>query len=158
MIDGEQYIDTAIATLKDDLPARLAAIDAEHTDFELDVPADNAYSLGSSEVLRFPWIEVALVNSDIDGFDLGQGSGDQRSTIIIACRYQHGNGEHLDRALRRYARAVMEVLMAPDAFGPHETVSAIRVAYGTNPEFDEKMMLNGVAVCGFTVDGIAYLP
>ena len=157
MFDAEQTTDSAIATLKAALPAKVAAINAAKNDFVLPVPDDASYSLGSSEVLRYPWVEVAVTNSDVSGLSLGQGAGDQTSQVIVAVRYQSPFGEQLDRALRRYASAVAEALMAPDAFGGHDTVAAIRFAYGTNPEVDDKMMLNGVAVVGFSVEGVATL-
>lgn len=155
MLDAETTIDSAIAALKAGLPARCAALDAERGDFTLKVPDDDAYSLGSSEVIRYPWIEVAVIGTDVLSFDIGQGAGDQISQIIVACRYQSAIGEQLDRALRRYSRAICEVLTQPNAFGDHDVVSEIRIAYGTNPELDIRQMFTGVVAVGFALEGVA---
>lgn len=156
MIDAEATIDTTIETLKDTLPDAIEMLNDLHDDFRIPVPDPGYYSLGTREVLQYPWVEVTVVGTDVTNLDIEQMEGDQASTVIVAVRYQHPDGDILDRSLRRYARAVVNVLMAPDAFGDHDTISAFRIAYGTNPELDETQMLNGVTVCAFTVEGAAY--
>lgn len=156
MLDPEFTMDAAAASLKGSLPAVLQYVNETRTDFATPIPDDESYTTGTDPVLRYPWIEISVVASDVTDLDVEQQEGDQRSTVIVACRYQHANGNVLDRALRRYAAAMTQVLMRPNAFGGHDTVEAIRIAYGTNPEFDEQQMLNGVTVCAFTVLGVAF--
>lgn len=153
MIHAEEFLDATIATLKANLPAALAAINAAHTDFQVAVPDDDSYSTGTLDILRYPWIEVAVPDFSISNFSMEQWDADFYPVVIVRGLYQEPlSADRLDRALKRYGQALLNVLLTPNAFGAHEVVQSVRGGYRVNPETQERTEFTGGVVAAFTIE------
>jgi len=170
MLDPELFLDAALASLRQNLPAKIAAINAERGaavgGFDLKVPDDDlalplsdphvSYSTGTKEILRYPFVEVANPDFTIDNFSLAQYDAAWNPDIVVRVWYEAAlDADQLDRALKRYVRAVFEILATPDAMGKSESIARIRGGWRTNPETNERQELFGAAVLVFTMDSVA---
>lgn len=160
------YTDAAIAALRSRLPARIAAVNAATSDFDIEPPVDDggaigtvtcAYSRGVSTVLNYPWIEVAETDGVLSGFSLAQRVADYDPSIVCRVLYRHADASRLDLALKRATWAMLQALMEPDAFGQGETIASARVAWRTNPDLDEQETFVGGGLLVVTLEGRVYL-
>jgi hypothetical protein len=171
-------IDTTIASLRANLPARIAAFNAEGSGATLDVPADDGdpvepvrpglgYVFGGAPRYAagdFPKIEVAVPDATAENLSIGQVDADLDSTLVVACWAGRTSGEDFSLLYRKvlgYARCVTEVLLEPDAIYPSETVKRIRFAFAANPDQRARDEMETFTFGGFvflTTEGIAARP
>jgi hypothetical protein len=170
-------IRTSLASLRANLPARIAIFNAEGN-AQLTVPADDAgalspprpelgyvfggmpqYSAGA-----FPVVEVAVPDAVVENLSLAHVEGDLSSSIVVACWAGRTQAESFPTVYEQvlgYARCVTEVLLQPDAIYPRETVDRIRFAFAANPDQrdrDEMSTFSFGAFVFFTTDGVAQRP
>jgi len=150
---GEDITDAAIASLKAQLPAVLAVINAAHDDFEIEAPADHAYKAGGDFLHEsYPHIEVATPDEDFIEPDISLGSWIGGPRVVVRATLQDftaDGGEALYRKLQRLALAILRTLTYPGAFGPGITVlrAAKRVRF--DPEAGEHETVTGGVLCLF---------
>lgn len=163
----EDFTADTIATLRAGLPASLAVINAEQLalgSHEIKIPADGggdvgttgvSYSDGTTAVLGYPHVEVAIPDGLITNPDLHWESALVEYVVIVRALYQDPlDSTRLGKSLQRYSAAILNVLLADDAFGPHETVSSVRVAIRTSPETEERVEVTGGVLHRYTVSSI----
>jgi hypothetical protein len=170
-------IKTSLASLRANLPARIAAFNAEGT-VHLDVPADDAGALsplrpGLAYVFgglprigmgEYPKIEVAIPDAVVDNLALQHIEGDLSSSIVVSVWAGRTTGDDFPTVYEKvlgYARCITEVLLVPDAIYARETVSRIRFAFAANPDKRERDEMETLTFGGFlffTTDGIAARP
>lgn len=174
---GER-IDTTIASLRAGLPARIAVFNGEANGATLVVPADDGgvleptrpglgYVFGGRPHIpagEFPSIEVAIPDAQAQNFSLQQQDADLDSSLVVACWAGRTAGEDFPLLYRKvlgYARCVTEVLLAPDAIYPRETVDRIRFAFAANPDQRDRSEMETFSLGGFlffTTNGVAARP
>jgi hypothetical protein len=142
-------IDTTIASLRANLPARIAVFNAEANGAQLTAPADDAAALeparpGLGYVFggrphipagEFPSIEVAVPDALVDNLSVAHVEGDLDSTLVV--------------------------LLAPDAIYPREVVQRIRFAFAANPDQRDRTEMETFSFGGFvffTTQGLAQRP
>lgn len=170
-------IDTTLASLRANLPTRIADFNAEGG-VTLTVPADDGqplepvrpglgYVFGGAPRYAagdFPKIEVAVPDALAQNLSIGQVDADLESTIVVACWAGRTAGEDFSLLYRKvlgYARCVTEVLLEPDAIYPSETVDHIRFAFAANPDQRKRDEMETFTFGGFvffTTSGIADRP
>jgi hypothetical protein len=165
VIHLEPFLDGALASLRANLPARLAALSTSSV--PLDPPADDGGPLGSPGLdyyagvvrkpLRYPLVEVAAPDWTMTDFDLGQLTGDFDFPMMASAtlRIVDPAALHSDRMYRsqmRYAAAILNVLLEPGAFGDGATVVSARGAYRQNPETRETEEIVGGVVIAFGIE------
>lgn len=171
-------IDTSIASLRANLPARIAAFNAENNGATLDVPADDngaleparpglGYIFGGRPHIpagEFPSIEVAIPDALAQNFSQAHVEGDLDSSLVVACWAGRTEGEDFPLLYRKvlgYARCVTEVLLEPDAIYPRELVQRIRFAFAANPDQRDRSEMETFSLGGFlffTTNGLAQRP
>lgn len=155
MIHLEPFLDEAVSSLRTSLPAALAALSTDAV--PLDPPAAEDYYTGVVRApLRYPLIEVASPDWTMTDFDLGSLTGDFDFPMMVSAtlRIVDPAALHSDRMYRsqmRYAAAILNVLLEPDAFGQHATVASARGAYRQNPETREANEIVGAVVVAFGI-------
>lgn len=170
-------IRTSIASLRANLPARIAVFNNEGN-AQLAVPADDGqplspmrpglgYVFGGNPHIgagEFPKIEVAVPDGIVQNLSLAHVEGDLDSSVVVACWAGRTSGEDFPTVYERvlgYARCVTEVLLQPDAIYPHETVERIRFAFAANPDRRERDDMETFTFGGFvflTTQGVAQRP
>lgn len=171
-------IDTSIASLRANLPARIGVFNAEGG-VQLAVPADDAgvlepprpelgYIFGGLPnhlgAGAYPVVEVSIPDAMVDNLSLAHVEGDLSSSIVIAVWAGRTGGEDFPTLYRKvlgYTRCITEVLLVPDAIYPRETVERIRFAFAANPDRRERDAMETFTFGGFlffTTDGIAARP
>lgn len=170
-------IRASIASLRANLPARIAVFNAEGN-AQLAVPADDGLPLAPARVElgyvfgglpmhsagSFPVIEVAIPDATVTNLSLGQVEGDLDSSIVVACWAGKTSGQDFPTVYEQvlgYARCVSEVLLQPDAIYPRETVDRIRFAFAANPDRRERDEMETFTFGGFvffTTVGVAQRP
>lgn len=142
MSDLEGFIDGAITHLKNDLPMRIIALNEEKAvdGLGIEVLIPSNYSTGGDPILRYPWVEVAAPDFQMEGFSIGQVDADFSINVVVRGWISEVRPpiERADRHVKRFGRVLMESLLQPGAFGAGETIDRVRGAYRINPEFDEK--------------------
>lgn len=162
--DPEFYLDAAKATLLAGLPTRLAAINGEHDDFELAAPDPKNVLLGGWTPLAYPTIEIATPDVAFNSFTLGQISGDFNFRVIMRVLDQDPNAEDPERLYRRvmrYTRAMLEVMLVPNAFGEGTDLDidrGISVSFRFNPEIPERQEIVAFSVIVFWIEASAQRP
>lgn len=172
-------IDTTIASLRANLPARIAVFNAENNGAQLAVPADDAGALapprpGLGYVFgglphglgagAYPLIEVAVPDAIVQNLSLAHVEGDLDSSVVVACWAGRTQGEDFPTVYREvlgYARCITEVLLEPDAIYPREIVQRIRFAFAANPDKRDRSGQETFTFGGFmffTTEGIAQRP
>ncbi len=131
----ELLVDAAIASLKAGLPARVAALNATTTDFDVPVPADEAYYYGvQSEIWLWPAVEVAAPDFDLTALSLEQLDGDLSPLVMVMVWQQDTDRVRLWRTLDRLSHCVAQVLLQPAAFGAGVIVQTVAGRTRLNPE------------------------
>lgn len=172
-------IDSTIASLRANLPARIAAFNAvEGQPVQLEVPADDAGDLDPPRPAlgyvfggfphysggEFPKIEVAVPDGLVQNLSLAQVEGDLDSTLVVACWAGRTQAETFPAVYRKvlgYAQCVTEVLLEPDAIYPSELVARIKFAFAANPDKRDRSEQETFTFGGFlffTTQGIAQRP
>lgn len=159
MIDTESFLDEAIASLRTQLPAAIDALNLSGAyDPPVPKPEPEDYYVGPvRRPLRYPIVEIAVPNWTLTDLDLGQLTADADFTMMasVTLRDVGEAALHSDRLYRwqqRYVRALLNVLLEPNAFGQHATVTGISGAYRQNPQTRESEEVIGAAVVAFTVE------
>jgi hypothetical protein len=171
-------IDTTIASLRANLPARIAVFNAEANGAQLTAPADDAgaleptrpglgYIFGGRPHIpagEFPSLEVAVPDALVDNLSVAHVEGDLDSTLVVACWAGRTGGQDFSTLYRQvlgYARCVTEVLLEPDAIYPREVVQRIRFAFAANPDQRDRTEMETFSFGGFlffTTEGLAQRP
>lgn len=116
-------IRAAIASLKADMPAKIAVYNADPANqHDLTVIADEAFYFGGEEPKTlFPMVEVAIPGAQLTNFPQGQLHADMDDDFTVAVWLEGESGEISDLYERSlgYAEIVIDVLMKPGAFGEH---------------------------------------
>jgi hypothetical protein len=155
----EAFCDDALAYLQANLPTRIAALNAETTDFDLVVPV--AYWFGgppSLAVSDYPSIEVAAPDIALQNPSLSQLHWDSRPRVMVRLFHQDTNFEQFTRALYRYGRCIVETMTQPGAFGGHEAIENLSTHYAVNPETNERAEFTGGVLCVFNLDSTEARP
>lgn len=106
----EATIDALIAKLQADLPAKVAAINAEMSDaWTIDTPAPESITFGSRSEIIYPW--VALRPDAAEPIADASGRLHRRNGVSATLWVAHHEEEGLDRSLIRLQRAVTEVVL-----------------------------------------------
>lgn len=160
----EEYVSDTIAFLRENLPTKLTEINDEKADgLDLAVPEDTggavgtpgvSYSAGDQDILAYPWIEVAAPDWMLDSVSLSQYVADFSPVIVVRAMYQAFDRVPLRKAVHRYSRALLEVLMGPGAFGEGESLTSARGSNRFNPETNERDELYGACLLVFTLNGV----
>lgn len=174
MIHVEDLLNAALASLRETLPDRIAAMNAatatDGYDVVLGVPDDEpddepgssrvSYSTGADPVLRYPWVEVAVPDSTHEEWSVGQVDGIMRAAIVVRMWVSEPRPPlaRADRAVKRMAACVLETLVQPGAFGGGAWVETIRAAYRVDPLVDEGTGPVAAAILVFTVGVDAVRP
>lgn len=155
MLHIEPNLDAAIASLKANLPGSIAVVNAQFTDFDIPTPAADGYSLGAMPVIyqALPLVEVAAPDWTMEGFSIQQLSADMTLSIVVRVTLEHPDADTLYRSAMRFARALIDVLIQPDAFGPTVSVSRVRGAYRVSPEQSDRMEVTGGTSLTFDLEG-----
>jgi hypothetical protein len=168
-------IRTSIASLRANLPTRIAAFNLEANGVTLDTPADDdgglkprrpelGYVFGGMPQYgagEFPVVEVAVPDALIENLALQHLEGDLSSSIVVAVWAGRAGGDDFPEVYEKvlgYARCVTEVLLEPDAIYPRETVDRIRFAFAANPDRQDRSEMETFTFGGFvffTTDGVA---
>lgn len=147
----EPIVDAAKATLVQNLAAAVAAVNAAHTDFQIeDVPADQIY-IGGFTVARYPMVEVAVPDWTMSRISVAQYGSSLDMPLVVKVSAVAYDSDRLYRTLLRYVSAIIDVLIEPGAF-PGVDVDrdrGIRGTYRFNPEADTVEDLNGSAIIVF---------
>lgn len=153
---GEPITDAAIASLKAGLPAAIAAVNAAHDDFEIEVPDESAYAAGGDFLqVSFPHIEVATPDEDFISPDISQESWLGSPRVVVRATIQDftaDGGDQLYRKLQRLGLVIIQVLTARAAFGDGVAVlrAARRVRF--DPEAGEHETVTGGVLCLFQLE------
>jgi hypothetical protein len=170
-------IETTIASLRAELPDRIAIFNAEGG-AQIDVPDDDGAALfparpGLGYVFggrphipagEFPSIEVAVPDAMVQNLSAWNIEGDLDSSLVVACWAGRTAGEDFPNVYRKvlgYARCVSEVLLVPDAIYPREEVKRIRFAFAANPDQRDRSEMETFSFGGFlffTTGGLAQRP
>jgi hypothetical protein len=103
----EETCDAMIAKLEAQIAARIAAVNAESTDYQIDGPT--GITLGERSEPTYPWITVSPSRT---GPDLDTGERIVYAhTIEVISVYWDPDEDALMRKLLRFARAVREVML-----------------------------------------------
>ena len=168
---------TSIASLRANLPARIAVFNVEGN-AQLAVPADDGGVLSPARAElgyvfgglpmhsagAFPVIEVAVPDGTVDNLSLAHVEGDLSSSIVVACWAGKTSGQDFPTVYEQvlgYARCVTEVLLQPDAIYPREVVERIRFAFAANPDRRDRDDMETFTFGGFvffTTQGVAQRP
>lgn len=162
MIDFDPYIDAAKASLKAELPGRIAVVNAAYTD-GLVVPTpdpDTGYMLGGHPAIYVPLPTVEVAATD---WELGESSIEQLSwelglSIIVRGVVGHPDPDPNYRITMRFGRAITEVLIEPGAFGPGIAAETIRGSYRVDPQLGEDMQVIGIASMEFALGMVEHRP
>lgn len=162
----EPLVDQAIATLKAGLPARVAALNAAATDFEItDVPDQDYWPGGQPTLGRYPAIEVSAFAGELFNLAVGQAEADTDVEVAVVCWVAMddaigGDFSNLYRAATRYGRAILETLLVPDAFGAGVVVERASYRYAANPTPGERELRELVcaAMLFFTLGDVEERP
>lgn len=121
MIDPEYMIDSAIATLRAELPMRITAVNAEAgASLQLLTPSttDGFLFAGKDPIVSYPSVEVAIADVNLSNFDVSRYmNGDASTPLIVAGWVQDNEKEALMRRAYRYGRALGMVMLQDDAAG-----------------------------------------
>jgi hypothetical protein len=171
-------IDTTIASLRANLPARIAVFNAEANGAQLTAPADDAAALeparpGLGYVFggrphipagEFPSIEVAVPDALVDNLS----SPTSKATSTRHSSSPAGRAAPAARTSRRCTgrcsatRAVSaRCCSQPDAIYPREVVQRIRFAFAANPDQRDRTEMETFSFGGFvffTTEGLAQRP
>jgi len=170
-------IRTTIASLRDQLPARVAAFNAEGG-VQLDPVADDGGDLepprpGLGYVFgglprygggEFPVVEVAIPDAVLENLTIDQYDGDLGSSLVVAVWAGRTAGEDfpvLYEKVLGYARCLTEVLLVPDAVFPSEEVQRVRFAFAANPDQRDRSEMETFTFGGYlflTVAGVEQRP
>jgi hypothetical protein len=115
----------------------------------------------SGLIVSYPFVEVTAPDAQLSGFSLGQVVSDLRPSVMVRAGVQLSEGittpSQLYRASLRYGRALLNVLITPNAFGNSAVVEQVRAAYrvapGETPTSDPTMGMNGYALLTFSLLG-----
>jgi len=166
MIDTEPFLAEALASLRTKLPAALAAVDVAlglSGGDALPLPRDDGGAIGSANVdyylgvvakpLRYPLVEVAVPDWSMTGFDIAQLEADAEFPLMAAATLRDASlsSDRLYRMLLRYTRALLNVLLVPQAFGQGATVTSVRGAYRQNPESRETEQVIGASLVALSI-------
>lgn len=157
------YSEAGIAKLRAALPAALEAITVAKADgLELLAPPDDGvgalgsarvgYSLGTKEILSYPWVEIAEINATLSELSIGQVTGSTTPLVVVRALYRHADVDVLDRCLKRYAWAMLQCLCAPGAWTQSVVVRTVRATWATNPGTESVEQLVGAVVLEFELD------
>lgn len=166
----EGIIDVAVAVLRANLPAAIAAVNAEHSDdIELVVPIDNpgepddGYTLGADAGVPYPYVEVGVPDAVLHVREVGNVHADADGvfSLRVLCA-DPVSSARLYRTSMRYASAILRVLLQPNAFGRGVNVrenNSVRVAFRwglerTPPQATEKPQIVGGALLVFYLEEI----
>jgi hypothetical protein len=157
VFDTEAIVAQALLSLEAGLLARLAAISGEYNDgLELEYPQDFLpYGSPTEQLTRYPAVEVSDPDTTLSGFPLGQVAAEIVPTIMVAAWLRDPRHVELHQMLRRYGRAIAEVLTAPKAFGSY-VVEDVRIAYRSNLETRETARFIGMALAVFQLGSVQY--
>jgi hypothetical protein len=170
-------IKTTLASLRANLPARIAVFNAE-AGIQLAVPADDAGALspprpGLGYVFgglphigagEYPKIEVSIPDAAVENLSLAHVEGDLSSSLVVAVWAGRTSGEDFPTVYEKvlgYTRCITEVLLVPGAIYPSETVDRVRYAFAANPDRRERDEMETFTFGGFlffTTDGVAARP
>jgi hypothetical protein len=160
MIELEAAIDAGIASLKANLPARIAAVNAATSDFDIPDIATEAYYPGGLAVhYLYPHVEVASPDWLYTQVSLAQVDFSGQATIMAMIRWQHYDYVTLFRGIMRYQKALVEALAQPDTFGAHVPVRGMRgFTRVANPEAEERQDIYAGALVVCTIELVDVRP
>jgi len=118
----EPIIDTAIASLREGLPAQIAAYNARpEAVVQLEEPRQYAFGGLDPLVDPFPVIEVGIKRALLSIDDITGQNIDTQPTLAV-CVWHEGERGDLERTYRMslgLGKCMTEVLLQPDALGPN---------------------------------------
>lgn len=138
----EDYVNDAIGSLQQSLPAALAAQTARYSaadvaagiEVKLPVPRPEDYYPGGATVhVRYPAIEISVPDLLVQNFSLHQEDADTQFTMIVLGYDQHARLEILYRKMMRLGAALYDALAQPGALGS-AVIDNFRGAWRFNPE------------------------
>lgn len=160
MIGGESYLNSAAEALRVHLPAALAAIDSS-----LPVPLDEGGAVNAKgtdyyvgvvkKPLRYPLIEVAIADWQLDAFDLQTLTANASFPLFVGAtiRSADTSTDKLYRMQMRYTAAILNVLLNPDKWDAEGSITSVQGAYRQNPEEREDAPeITGALVIAFSIE------
>lgn len=149
----EPMVDSCVAALRAELNTAIDAINLEGGVQLEHVPVSAYYPGGlvSTVSVSWPFVEVSVADASYDAAAIQQAAWDAHATgyVSLWCRSAVSD-EDLYRSTLRYGRALLSILLAPDAFGAELYVDSVRVAYRRNPEAaaqDQALEAAALVVC-----------
>lgn len=146
----EPLVRAGIASLETGLNAAISAINAQHSDFEVEHVPPDAYKPGGLASPAVVWPVVEVSASDVLGSapTVRQAAWTRaESTLIVALWCRQVDDATLYWTQVRYGQALLQVLCAADAFGPESWVERWRASYRRrNPEQGPAEQLEGFVV------------
>lgn len=138
----EPIWDATKASLRGQLPARIAEINALHDDFQLDVPDNDSYFVGGWTALNYPMVEIASPDFSMYGWSIQQVGVDVAFPVAVRLMFEDRaiEPERILRKAARYSTAILRVLAVPGAFGNAliDKDRGMRGGYAFNPETDQR--------------------
>lgn len=158
MKDNTAYVDAAIATLRQGLAGKIAAENALGAPV-LPVPGPDRILFGGEEggpIVAFPAVEVAAPDRTLTRFSLGQEGWDVSTVVAVRGWLSYDENittyQTLYRAIGRFSRALLRVLVAPDAFGTSVVVDRIAERLrSSDPQADERQDVLAFTLLVFTL-------
>jgi hypothetical protein len=144
----EELPDAVVSTLGLQLQASLDAVYAREHDRDVAAGRTITYAApapglveeggdyyvgGASTILRWPAIEVAVPDLNMQNFDIALTEGDFTENLVIVAWDSHVDRSILYRKLARLATAIWDVLLVPHSMGTAQ-VETVRAAWRQNPE------------------------
>jgi hypothetical protein len=151
----ERFLDATVASLRTGLPAAIATINAQHTDFQLDTPDVDAIAVTGPDVVQMPFIEVAAPSFEMLNLSLGQEAADLAVMLMVRAHVLEPDPSLVQRRCMRYGQALLQVLMQPDAFGPSIVIGelGIRGSYVFDLEAGQRQQTFGTTTVVFALAG-----
>lgn len=163
----EGVVDSAIASIAADLPDVIATINAETgaanpAAIELEMPdprpveEGGAIYFGGFDIVKYPSIEIASPDFSLADFDLDNWSADLRAVLMVRGHVMDANAARVLRRAYRFGRALLQVLLQPDAFGAGVQIrkdDGVRGYYRFNPETGEREEIFGSTLLVFALEG-----
>jgi hypothetical protein len=144
----EPLLDAAVASLRAGLPTAIAAVNAAHSDFQVETVPDDAMFVGGFTTAVYPMIEVASPDWTMQQLSVGQFSSELAWPLVVKVTAMDMTAQLLYRRLLRYVSAILAVLLDPDAIPGCDVDRdrGVRGAYAFNPESGEIQELDGAAI------------
>lgn len=153
----EPIVRTAIASLRAGLNGAIDAVNALHDDFEIEHVADDAYKPGGlgKPAVVWPVLEISASDAIGTGATVQQAAWNRVETNVVTALWCRSvDDETLYWTELRYGQALLQVLCAPDAYGPELYVESWAARYRRrDPEQGPAPQLEGFVVIAMRVVG-----